>query len=300
MSLSSIEGLPQEELKAEIAASARSEGFSRARFFAPFTPPEGGSHGEGAQAALVVALPYGNRGAEADPDGPGGPVARLDAFSRRDYYGETVARLKKIAAGIRTRLGGRRSDYRILCNSPVPEKPLAAACGLGRIGRNSLLITPEAGSLVVIGVLTLPFALPGDGPLKGDPCERCAACVAACPTGALGGTGDRSLDRSRCIQWYASRPGSVPERIAAHWGDRLYGCSICRDACPANAAPIQGARTERGALPAELDAAELAAADDEELAARFKGTALGMRWFGPEAIRRNARLAIERGGRLRS
>lgn len=339
MSLSSIDAA---RAKAFLIAAALAEGFSRARVLAPFRPEaadgERARSGQRTEApsALVVALPYGNldpdgRSApEAQPAAPGGdaapdgnaaaerdaalrgrPIARLDLFSRRGYYGETVARLKRIASRARAAYGGSRSDYRVYCNSPIPEKPLAAACGLGVIGRNTLLITPEAGSLVVIGILALPFPLDGDPPLAAgqpvarqqvaDPCESCAACAAACPTGALGRAGSsRTMDRERCIQHYASRPGEVPESVARHWGDRLYGCSACRDACPANARPIVGADVERGVLPEAFDAAELAAAEDQEIAERFKGTALGMGWLGPAAIRRNARLALERGPRLKS
>jgi hypothetical protein len=42
-----------------------------------------------------------------------------------------------------------------------------------------------------------------------------------------------------------------------------------------------------------MDCRELMAASDEELNARFKGTALGLSWLGPEGIRRNARIAWE-------
>lgn len=325
MSASSIEILDIEDAKRFLIASALDSGFSRARIAAPFIPAEPGEarfqgkgYGDPALSALVVALPYGN---EADGAGPAAadaespvqePAARLDVFSRRNYYAETVARLQRIAGAARGRFGGMRRDYRILCNSPVPEKPIAAACGLGTIGRNTLLITPEAGSLVVVGILTLPFAVPGDAPLDGpDPCAKCAACVKACPTGALGpmpedpraaassaspaaeNRGARSLDRTRCIQWHASRPGDIPEDIAAVWGDRLYGCSVCRDVCPANARRIRGAETERGALPASFDVRALAEASDAELSALFKGTALGMSWLGPAAIRRNAVLAAK-------
>jgi epoxyqueuosine reductase len=244
---------------------------------------------------LAAALPYGNLPERETVSAEYVSPARLDVFSRRDYYAEAVARLKEIAIAARARFGGRKRDYRIFCNSPVPERPIAAACGLGSIGRNTLVITPEAGSLVVIAAMTLPFELPGDGPLpdEPDPCGGCASCVEACPTGALDAAlgGDRRLERAKCIQWYASRPGEVPPDIAAKWGDRLYGCSVCRDVCPHNAKPIPGARTERGALPPAFDARALCEADDQELAALFKGTALGMGWLGPAAIRRNARLA---------
>ena len=311
MSSPSIAPKDSGTVKTFLSAASAASGFSRVRFLAPFVPAsadekrgrENGNYAEGAPSAIVAALPYGNaEEAEAGPSAglqPDSPRTRLDAFSRRNYYAEAVARMQAIAAAARARFGGRRSDYRVFCNSPIPEKPIAEASGLGKLGRNTLIITPEAGSLVVIAAMTLPFRLEGDGPLpdEPDPCDGCAACVAACPTGALDSAfaaalgRDRLLDRNRCIQWYASRPGTIPPEIAAKWGDRLYGCSTCRDACPHNAGPIFGARTERGALPSSFDARALAEASDAEVAALFRGTALGMSWLGPQSIKRNARLA---------
>lgn len=316
---------------------ALAAGFTRARFLAGFDPrsaaaraaagtnggtepPEG--YSDGAPALLVVALPYGND----DPDGrapdgrqppevaapppsaPGqaGPRARIAPFARRNYYAEAVARLKKVAVELRKRYGGKKADYRILCNSPIPEKPLAEASGLGSIGRNSLVITPEAGSLVILAAMTLPFEVAADGPLTNGKatrpdrdgpriCGACSACVAACPTGALGGDG--TLDRSRCLQWYASGHGEAPAELTAAWGDTLYGCTACLEVCPHNRRPIPGVATDRGALPAEVDAGQLLALSDEELRDRFRGTAMGMAWLGPAAIRRNAKLAAAQKSR---
>jgi epoxyqueuosine reductase len=298
---------PDERAEA-IRSLALGAGFSRARFLVLFSPREAEDgepppgYAEGAPALLVVALPYGND----DPDGrtperthaenshaaaEGG--AHIAPFARRNYYAEAVSRLKTIAVELRKRYGGVRSDYRILCNSPIPEKPLAERCGLGATGRNTLIITGEAGSLVILAAMTLPFAVRPDGPIGevGSICGACSACVSACPTGAL--RGDGTMDRSRCLQWYASGHGDPPEEIVAAWGNILYGCTVCQDACPHNRRAIPGVATERGSLPAELDAAGILAMSDEELSARFRGTAMGMAWLGPAAIRRNAELALK-------
>jgi ferredoxin len=200
---------------------------------------------------------------------------------------------------LRAEFGGEKADYRVLCNSPAPEKPLALACGLGVLGRNSLVITPEAGSLVIIACMTLPFALEGDPPI-GEPfsrCRGCSACVRACPTGAV--RGDGLIDRQRCIQWFASGNGErVPVEVAGKWGRTLYGCAICQDCCPHNKRPIPGVASEEGPLPEFLDARRLLGMGDDEIRALFKGTAMGMPWLGPGRIRRNAALAAASIGAL--
>ncbi|MDR0758636.1 MAG: hypothetical protein LBF74_00790 [Treponema sp.] len=298
------------ELKEEIRASALNAGFIRARILAPFKPeppPEGlrvpDNRRLGMPSALVAALPYGNRPLEGETPFAGDPprgTGSIAPFARRNYYREAVRRLQVLAAEFRTRYGGIRADYCIFCNSPIPEKPLARACGLGAAGRNSLIITPEAGSLVIIAGMTLPLALETDIPLTQDEsfffCGACdpehPPCKAACPTNAV--RGDGKIDRERCIQWYASGNGAaVPPEVVRHWGRRLYGCTVCQDACVRNRRPIPGTRTAEGTLPAYLDCRELMAASDGELKERFKGTALGLSWPGPQGIRRNARLIWE-------
>jgi epoxyqueuosine reductase len=322
-------------LKETIRAMALAAGFSRARILAPFPLPENaggllegavpqegaalkGRWGEGSPSLLVAALPYGNedgteRAAAGQEIAERIPAesrrAYIAPFARRNYYKEAVKRLQKLSQTCRRLFGGvnagginssglhadRRSSYRIFCNSPIPEKPLALACGLGGQGRNSLVITPEAGSLVVIAAMTLPFPLESDAPESGrSVCAACGFCVEACPTQAIRREG--GVERNKCIQWYASgNEASVPRRIAGKWGQRLYGCTACQDVCPHNKKPIKGAETSEGILPPYVDARKLLAMTDGEMRAFFKGTAMGLSWLKPEHIRRSAALACAAG-----
>ncbi|MDR3301961.1 MAG: hypothetical protein LBT01_05435 [Spirochaetaceae bacterium] len=130
----------------EVRALALAAGFSSAR---TLSCPEG--------AFLVCALPYGNQ----FPDEAGPKLGEEDAliapFARYNYYREAVRRLQKIASDLRRRAGGEKADFRIFCNSPIPEKPIAVRASLGVYGKNSLIITKEAGSLVVLAMMSLPF-----------------------------------------------------------------------------------------------------------------------------------------------
>jgi epoxyqueuosine reductase len=290
-------------LKEAIRGMILDAGFVRVRFLAPFEPellfklerykaiPE--NYRQGSPALALAALPYGNGQGKTWENGR----AFIAPFARRNYYREAVKRLQKTALKLRAQYGGKRSDYRILCNSPIPEKPLAIACGLGSLGRNSLIITREAGSLVILAALTLPFNLETDVPETFSPCSGCSPetppCALACPSGALR---NGVLDTRRCIQWYASGNGdNVPDEVAQKWGNRLYGCTDCQDACIQNRRPIRGIQTDEGSLPESYEIEELLSLSDEELKARFKGTAMGLSWLGPGAIRRNALLAKQYG-----
>lgn len=72
--------------------------------------------------------------------------------------------------------------------------------------------------------------MPTDDPVEGTShCLGCGRCVRACPTGAL--RGDGSVDARRCISYLTieSHDG-IPADIPT--GNTLYGCDVCRRACP--------------------------------------------------------------------
>ena len=262
------------------------------------------------------------------------PLARIARFARADWYKELIARLSRLGACVRADLAGAGveaggpPDWRCLANSRLPERPMALAAGLGVQGRNCLLIVrrpggPEAagrdragqpgagaaraiGPAAVLGVLLLPFAIPEEelAPLQpaslpafGSACGSCRACLEACPTGALslkeGGAG---FSRELCLQHWSAIEGELPPAMAARWGQRLYGCDACLEACPHFHADPH-ARTERGLLGPGLPAGWLAGASDAEIRLRLAGTALGLGWKKPAAFRRNARLAMGDQGR---
>ena len=65
-------------------------------------------------------------------------------------------------------------------------KDAAVMAGLGCIGRNNLLITPQFGPRVRLRAVILSAALPPTGPSTFDPCKECdAPCLAHCPQKAF-------------------------------------------------------------------------------------------------------------------
>ena len=118
-----------------------------------------------------------------------------------------------------------------------------------------------------------------------ESCADCRACVEACPTGAL--RGDGSLDRELCLQHWSSIPGALPPAIEAAWGDRLYGCDLCQEACPAIRADDGCCHWPRAAGRG-LSASWGLGSSEAELEAALAGSALGMSWISIEALKRNA------------
>ncbi len=120
---------------------------------------------------------------------------------------------------------GHQSDWRAIDNEgrlrrgfskPVaPGKPapdimvhlrLAAfAAGLGEIGWSKMLITPEFGPAVRVGLVLTEMELDPD-PLYSGPrlCNRCMACAKACPGGAISATrGVTVTVAGRALEWGA-------------------------------------------------------------------------------------------------
>ncbi|MCI8561203.1 MAG: epoxyqueuosine reductase [Dorea sp.] len=72
--------------------------------------------------------------------------------------------------------------------SKLPHKTVALKAGLGWIGKNCLLVTPEYGPAVRISSLLTDAPLICDEPVTHSRCKSCSLCVEKCPAQALKGT----------------------------------------------------------------------------------------------------------------
>ena len=78
----------------------------------------------------------------------------------------------------------------------VNHKTVAAVAGLGGIGLNRLLVTPEFGPFVRLGTIITDVSLGADGSLDENPCDQCGLCRTACPAEAIKENG--TLDYRAC------------------------------------------------------------------------------------------------------
>lgn len=147
----------------------------------------------------------------------------------RDYHNIMIKRLRKLAAVVRTQ-GGEARQW--VDTGPVLEKPLAAQAGLGWQGKNTLLINPQLGTWLLLGVVATDLELSPDN-VGRDRCGTCTACIDICPTKAI--TAPYQLDARRCLAYLLiEHHGPIPEEFREAVGNRLFGCDDCLDVCPWN------------------------------------------------------------------
>jgi len=226
----------------------------------------------GARSLIVVALPNHSLDPEAPADGvTRGRVAR---YARgRDYHRVFEKKLRRIARDLRKEFGVEARatvDY-----GPLLERPFAEAAGLGWQGKSTMLLVPGFGPWVMLGVIATTLELEPDGPVK-KTCGSCTRCIVACPTGAISPEGE-VLDARLCISYHTiENRGPIPRELRAKFGDWVFGCDDCLDACPVGRGnfasyPDFEPLTIDHARP---DLAGLIALDDESFEARFQGRAI--------------------------
>ena len=207
------------------------------------------------------------------PAAPSQPLAgRVAAFALGDDYHDVLpARARALAGFILTQVGAP-VQWRAVCDTaPLLEREIGQRAGLGWIGKNGMLISPQRGSYFVMAELLTSLDLPPDLPFEADRCGACRRCIEACPTACI--LPDRSLDAARCISYLTiENRNDIPEALRPSLGRWVFGCDVCQEVCPWNA---RFARTVEGTplsprphFPLRDVGAELLA-DEASLAARF-------------------------------
>ena len=240
--------------------------------------------------AVLFAVPYLVTADVADPR------RNLSLYAvPRDYHGY----MKELEAAVLPSLSRAYPHNRFALfadHSPICEVDAAARAGLGVLGLNGLLITPDYGSFVFIGEMITDAdyaAVTGEEIPSFPPtpplCEGCGACLTACPTGC------REGERTRCLSALTQKKGELTqeERNSILSGGLVWGCDACQLACPHNTAVITEGRDTPLSYFREqrlncLGEAEITAMSDEAFASRAYA------WRGRAVITRNCRLFEEK------
>jgi len=121
-------------------------------------------------------------------------------------------------------------------NDTALSIPLAVDAGLGEMGRNGLLITPQFGPRVRLCKVLTDLPLKPDKPIDfgvQEYCEKCKKCLRSCPVHAI------SEDKTAEASTVSNNSGILKwpvdgERCFRFWCETGIDCSICIRVCPFN------------------------------------------------------------------
>ena len=228
---------------------------------------------EGAKTVIVCAVNYKS---ERSLGYPANHRTKIASYAcNRDYHStikEMLATLynslKEIVPSLKVRA--------FTDSAPLLEKQLAVEAGLGWIGRQSLLVTPEFGTFVRLGELVIDQEVDSyDTPFAGSRCGECRRCVEACPNSAILPT--KNIDARRCISRLTIEKEVEGAPCAAALDGWIFGCDACQSCCPHNrATPCATNPNFATPLfdPAEISAEEWLAMSEESFSERFGNTPL--------------------------
>ncbi|MPM75943.1 Epoxyqueuosine reductase [bioreactor metagenome] len=215
-----------------------------------------------AKTLVFFAWPYALNRSHAE--GSNGQVAGYAC--QQDYHLTLPSMLSSMMQEIQNQLT-LPFQFKIFTDSaPILERELASRAGLGWIGKNSCLISPQQGSAFLLAEVFLDVELDPDPPFSTDHCGTCQRCIQACPTQCI--QPDRTLDASRCISTLTiENKGEIPADLAPLLGNHLFGCDICQSVCPWNRfAPQMGQALSF--TPQEMIA--MLKLDEESFSVRFQ------------------------------
>ncbi|MBQ2817310.1 MAG: epoxyqueuosine reductase [Clostridia bacterium] len=157
-------------------------------------------------------------------------------FTSQNAYNNT----KKLIENIKSK------GYFAQKANDVYLKQLAAEMGIGSIGLNTICGTEEFGSFFEMEAICTDMPLEESTKMPAPvSCTNCMNCMNACPTGAITPDG---FVRENCLRNHMLSGKPVPEHMREKMGQRLIGCSICRDVCPNN----KGKKLMGAILPVDL------------------------------------------------
>ena len=123
--------------------------------------------------------------------------------------------------------------------APLLERQYAQNAGLGKIGKNTMLIHPDYGSRFFLAALLSTEELIPTEPLAFNPCGDCRRCQDACPGGAL--SEPYRLDARKCVNYRTiEQSGGL--------SDASFGCDLCQNACPWNREKLPDGKLSRKML----------------------------------------------------
>jgi epoxyqueuosine reductase len=224
----------------------------------------------GAKSVVSLTLNYFTEDKQSDINAP--KISKY-AFGT-DYHTVIKEKLKELLAFINDNIG-EVAGRCFVDSAPVMDKVWAQKSGLGWRGKNSNLISKDAGSFFFLAELIIDLDLAYDTPFVADHCGSCTRCIDACPTDAI--RAPYVVDGSKCISYLTIElKNEIPSEFKGKMENWMFGCDICQDVCPWNrfATPHNEPSFTPTLELLSLNEKELIEMTDEVFKQVFKGSAV--------------------------
>lgn len=189
-----------------------------------------------AKSVIVAAMPYKKYRV---PEKLSGKIAKTYLFDVRVDGGSAEYRNSTEFEEYLGQLGLRLLSERKF--GVVGLRWAAMKAGLGMIRRNNFFYTEKSGSYVSLEAWITDRELELVGKPKLPECPKgCSRCVNSCPSRAL--KEPYTLSPGKCVSFLTTFGGrDLPkEPLAKTFGEWVYGCDACQDACPMNRGKLSG------------------------------------------------------------
>lgn len=176
-----------------------------------------------AKSIIVVAVCYPSEDSQW-------PISNYARGS--DYHDVLRAKLNQLSAALDEKTGHLCGGRICVDSAPLSEREWAVRAGIGWIGRQGSVVSPELGCCFFLGELLVNIELEPSAPMANQ-CQDCRRCLESCPTRAI--MADNLIDARRCISYLTvEHKGEINPEIASCFGGSVFGCDRCTSICPWN------------------------------------------------------------------
>jgi epoxyqueuosine reductase len=179
--------------------------------------------------SVIVAAFYSYGIADAPSSDKDNPRGRFQHGDRMGALTPMTDYCVEVIQGLLERQGYEAVSDK---DDKIPSKMAAARAGIGKYGKNAVILTREYGTYVrlVTLVTNAPLAYE-EHDLYASECDECDICLRSCPTGAI--YESYKVHRELCIcEWLWGT--FIPVHLREKQENRLFGCGVCVDVCPRN------------------------------------------------------------------
>lgn len=188
-------------------------------------------YGDRYNRGIAVAIPFYRQMSMEDYNEMEFALLEMTTYRHRLEVGNALTKAFT-EAGIEFEIPPVPKNHDVVFKVPLSVKDIAVHAGMGWIGRNDLLITPQYGPRVsLVGIVLNCEELSVGQPVTESGCGDCTACVPACPfknikgpEWAPGRPREERVDYARCSEMrFKGKETKLQRKLA---------CGRCICSCP--------------------------------------------------------------------